>query len=114
MVTRPGVNKNSRALCVISIQLGMDSGRQFTNRPLGSPAPSAAISLATWAAAAGFHGMGSVLIRAFWSVMLGVQTPLQSGNLARAAQSAACGGGLITGSCAPAAAAAAPPAAAAR
>src|SRR5579862_8041760 len=113
MVTRPGVNRNSMALCVISIQLGIASGRQFTNRPLGLPASSAFISLATWAAAAGFQGMGSVLIRASWSDKLGVQTPLQSGNFARAAQSPACGGGLITGSGAPGAAAT-PVAAAAR
>src|SRR4051812_20409306 len=97
-VTRPGVNKNSRALWVISIQLGMDSGRQFTNSPLGSPAFSAATSLAICAAAAGFQGTGSPLIRASWSDMLGVQTPLQSGSFARADQSAGCGGGLTTGS----------------
>src|SRR5882724_182712 len=100
MVTRPGVNRNSSALCVISIQLGMDSGRQFTNMPFGSPASSAAMSLEIWAAAAAVQGMGSVLMRAFWSDMLGVHTPLQSGSFARAAQSAGCGGGLITASAA--------------
>src|SRR5882757_8442208 len=88
----------------MSIQLGMDSGRQFTNRPLGSPASSAASSFAIWAAAAGFQGGGADFMRAFWSDMLGVQTPLQSGSLASAAQSAACGGGLVSGSTAPAAA----------
>src|ERR1700704_4789433 len=49
-------------------------------------------------------------MRASWSDRLGVQTPLQSGNLASAAQSPACGGGLVSGSTAPAAAAV-PPAA---
>src|SRR6266705_426560 len=78
----------------------MDSGRQFTYKPLGSPASSAAMSFAICLAAAAVQGMGSFLMRAFWSDMLGVHTPLQSGSFASAAQSAGCGGGLITDSAA--------------
>src|ERR1700679_3862657 len=73
----------------------MDSGKQLMNSPLGSPACSAASSFAICAAAALFHGTGSVLIRRCWSVMFGVQTPLQSGRLARADQSFCSGGGLM-------------------
>src|ERR1700761_500769 len=91
IVTLPGVNRNSIALCVISIQLGMDSGRQLTNRPFGFPAFSALSNLATSAAAFGFQGGGLLRMRAPWSDRLGVQTPLQSGSLARSAQSRACG-----------------------
>src|ERR1700761_5068502 len=84
----------------------MDSGRQFTNSPFGSPASSAFSSRAASTAAVLFHGGGLAFMRAAWSVKLGVQTPLQSGNLASAAQSPAFGGGLISGSPAPNAAAA--------
>src|ERR1700722_19187013 len=96
MVTRPGVKKKPSRLWVGNIQLGIDSGRQLMNSPLGSPACSAASSFAICAAAALFHGTGSVLMRRSWSVMFGVQTPLQSGRLARADQSFGSGGGLMT------------------
>src|SRR5271156_3623098 len=96
MVTRPGVKRNSSALCVSNIQLGIDSGKQLMNSPLGSPDCSAASSFAICTAAALFHGTGSALIRRAWSVMFGVQTPLQSGRLARADQSLGSGGGLVT------------------
>src|SRR5262245_46438249 len=95
MVTRPGVNRNSSALCEISIQDGMPSGRQSTHRGAGLPAFSSANILAIFAAAFGVHGSGLVLTCASWSVMFGFHTPLQSGSLARSAQSWAVGGGLI-------------------
>src|SRR6516165_3260313 len=74
----------------------MPSGRQLTNSGRGRPALSSATIFATSAAAVGFHGGGFVLIWASWSVTFGFQTPLQSGSLARSAQSCAVGGGLIT------------------
>ncbi len=46
------------ALWLISIQLGMASGRQLTNRPLGRPACSSAARRAASLAALGVHGVG--------------------------------------------------------
>src|SRR5579863_4217053 len=97
MVTRPGVNRISMALWVTSIQDGCASGRQFAKISVGRPAFSSANICATFLAAASFHGGGLVLTCASWSVIFGFQTPLQSGNSARSAQSCAVGGGLMTG-----------------
>src|ERR1700686_1086394 len=47
-------------------------------------------------AAVSFHGGGLVLTCTSWSLIFGFQTPLQSGSLARSAQSCAVGGGLMT------------------
>src|SRR5436305_8177045 len=49
------------------------------------------------AAAFSFHGGMFVFAWASWSVIFGFHTPLQSGSLARSAQSCAVGGGLMTG-----------------
>src|SRR5271165_4067810 len=96
MVTRPGVNRNSMALWVTSIHDGMASGRQFTKMGGGRPAFSSANILSICAAAFGVQGGGLVLTCASWSVIFGFHTPLQSGSLARSAQSLALGGGLMT------------------
>src|SRR5882757_750017 len=96
IVTRPGVNRISIALCVTSIQAGMASGRQSEKMRRGLPAFSSANILAISVAAFAFHGGGLVLIWASWSVIFGFHTPLQSGSLARSAQFCAVGGGLIT------------------
>src|SRR6516164_2238525 len=96
MVTRPGVNRISIALWVTSIQDGCASGRQLAKIRRGRPAFSSANICSTFLAATSFHGGGLVLTCASWSVIFGFQTPLQSGSLARSAQSCAVGGGLIT------------------
>src|SRR5712664_1687471 len=96
MVTRPGVNRNSIALWVTSIQDGIASGRQSTKIGGGRPAFSSSNISAILAAALAFQGGGLVFTWASWSVTFGFQTPLQSGSLARSAQSCAVGGGLIT------------------
>src|SRR5579871_6440503 len=97
MVTRPGVNRISIALWVTSIHDGSASGRQLEKTRKGRPAFSSANIFWIFLAAASFHGGGLVLTCASWSVIFGFQTPLQSGNLARSAQSCAVGGGLMTG-----------------
>src|SRR5258707_3945737 len=96
MVTRPGVKRNSIALWVTSIQDGIASGRQSTKIGGGRPAFSSTNISAILAAVLAFQGGGLVLTWASWSVTFGFQTPLQSGSLARSAQSCAVGGGLIT------------------
>src|ERR1700686_1700033 len=96
IVTRPGVNRISIALWVTSIHDGIASGRQLTKIGGGRPAFSSSNMWAIFAAAFAFHGGGLVLIWASWSVIFGFQTPLQSGSLARSAQSCALGGGLMT------------------
>src|ERR1700719_4073311 len=107
MVTRPGVNRISMALCVTSIQDGCASGRQLAKTRKGRPAFSSANIFSIFLAATSFQGGGLVLTCASWSVIFGFQTPLQSGSLAISAQSWAVGGGLMTlgaflGACAPA------------
>src|ERR1700692_1844843 len=96
MVTRPGVNRISIALWVTSIHDGIASGRQFTKMGGGRPAFSSAAIFAACAAAFSFHGGGLVLACASWSLIFGFHTPLQSGSLARSAQSCAVGAGLMT------------------
>src|SRR5215470_12598737 len=96
MVTRPGVNRISMALWVTSIQDGMASGKQPKKMSFGLPAFSSASMCSIAAAALAFHGGGLVLACASWSVIFGFHTPLQSGSLARSAQSCAVGGGLMT------------------
>src|ERR1035441_2922875 len=96
MVTRPGVNRTSMALWVTSIQDGCASGRQLEKIRRGRPAFSSANICRIFLAAASFHGGGLVLTWASWSLIFGFQTPLQSGNLPRSAQSWADGGGLMT------------------
>src|SRR6266849_1775783 len=96
MVTRPGVNRISIALWVTSIHDGIASGRQSTKMGGGRPAFSSSNIQAIFAAALAFHGGGLVLTWASWSVIFGFQTPLQSGSLARSAQSCAVGAGLMT------------------
>src|SRR5690242_5762048 len=96
IVTRPGVNRTSMALWVTSIQDGCASGRQLAKIKRGRPAFSSANICSTFFAATSFHGGGLLLTCASWSVIFGFQTPLQSGNLARSAQSCAVGGGLMT------------------
>src|SRR5712671_5219608 len=96
MVTRPGVNRNSIALWVTSIQDGIASGRQSTKIGGGRPAFSSSNISAILAAALAFQGGGLVFTWASWSVTFGFHTPLQSGSLARSAQSCAVGGGLMT------------------
>src|SRR5678815_598436 len=96
IVTRPGVNSTSIELWVTSIHAGIASGRQFVNRGGGRPARSSANWNLMYSAAGGVHGGILVLTCASWSVILGFHTPLQSGSLARSAQSFAVGGGLMT------------------
>src|SRR5215467_7856200 len=96
MVTRPGVNRISIALWVTSIHDGCASGRQFEKMRRGRPALSSANMASIFLAASSFQGGGLVLTCASWSVIFGFQTPLQSGSLARSAQSCAVGAGLIT------------------
>src|SRR5690242_11310907 len=95
IVTRPGVNRTSMALWVTSIQDGCASGRQLAKIKRGRPAFSSANICSTFFAASSFHGGGLLLTCASWSVIFGFHTPLQSGNLARSAQSCAVGGGLM-------------------
>src|SRR5713101_1251588 len=83
------------ALWVTSIHDGMASGRQFTKIGGGRPAFSSTNIFSICAAAFGVHGGGLVLTCASWSVIFGFHTPLQSGSLARSAQSTAVGGGLM-------------------
>src|SRR5258705_1484770 len=94
IVTRPGVNRTSIELCVISIQDGIPSGRQSTNNGGGRLAFAScschAISLAT----VGVHGVGFDLIWASWSLVIGTQMPLQSGSLDIASQSFSVGDGI--------------------
>src|SRR6266851_3294236 len=96
IVTRPGVKSNSMALWVTSIQDGMASGRQFTKIGGGRPAFSSANIFSICAAAFGVHGGGLDFTCRSWSVIFGFHTPLQSGSLARSAQSLPVGGGLMT------------------
>src|SRR6202011_3431233 len=96
MVTRPGVNRISMALWVTSIQEGCASGKQLEKTRKGLPAFSSANIFAIFLAASSFHGGGLLLTWASWSVIFGFQTPLQSGSLARSAQSCAVGAGLMT------------------
>jgi len=65
IVTLPGVNNISIALCVTSIHAGIASGRQFTNKGGGRPAFSSAYWNSICAAALAFHGGGLVFICAF-------------------------------------------------
>src|SRR5450755_1353101 len=96
MVTRPGVNRISIALWVTSIQDGWASGRQLEKIRRGRPAFSSANMNSIFLAAVSFQGGGLVLTWASWSLIFGFQTPLQSGSLARSAQSWAVGAGLMT------------------
>src|SRR6202166_2305747 len=96
IVTRPGVNRNSIALWVTSIHDGIASGRQSTKIGAGRPAFSSSNISTILAAALAFQGGGLVLTWASWFVTFGFHTPLQSGSLARSAQSCAVGGGLMT------------------
>ena len=75
------------ALWVTSIQDGIASGRQLTKIGGGRPAFSSANIFSIRAAALGVQGGGLVFTCASWSVIFGFQTPLQSGSLARSAQS---------------------------
>jgi hypothetical protein len=62
-VTRPGVNKISSALCVISIQLGMPSGKQPKKISRGRPAFSSANIC--WTSLAAFPFQGGGLLRTY-------------------------------------------------
>src|SRR5476651_1139019 len=96
IVMRPGVNRISIALWVISIQDGCASGRHSEKMRRGRPAFSSANMSAIFLAASSFHGVGLVFTWASWSVIFGFHTPLQSGSLPMSAQSFAVGGGFIT------------------
>src|SRR5260370_42398178 len=63
----------------------------------GRPAFSSAHIFSTSFATFSFHGGGMLRSRRSWSVMFGFHTPLQSGSLARSAQSCADGGGVMMG-----------------
>src|SRR5215475_15014230 len=96
IVTRPGVKRNSMALWVTSIHDGIASGRHSTKIGGGRPAFSSAAMCSACLAAFSFHGGGLVFACRSWSVIFGFHTPLQSGSLARSAQSLGVGGGLMT------------------
>src|SRR5579871_4842131 len=62
----------------------------------GRPAFSSSHIFCTSLATFSFQGGGLLFACLSWSVTLGFHTPVQSGRLARYAQSCAVGGGLIT------------------
>src|SRR5476651_2433547 len=95
IVTRPGVNRISIALWVISIHDGCASGRQSGKMRTGRPAFSSANICSIFLAACSFQGGGLVFIWASWSVIFGFQTPLQSGSLPMSVQSCGVGGGFM-------------------